>query len=635
MDVDVNTAALDKIAYGIFGKFGNEKRHKKLQHSLRQARIGVPVDIYISRALLLSLVLSFPCGIIATAYLISNEFVIAQSFLGQYTYILAVPSFYVLFAPLGYRFFLSYPAFLAKIRAKKIDVSLPNAIALMHALSRGGGSVIEFFAILSKNKDLYGEVATEMDMIMKDIKVFNCNIKVAIENAMSNTPSENFKKFLESLLTIIYSGGNLTEFFSSKSEQYRAVALQKNKEFMETVSILSEVYITLFAAGPLLIITMLLVLGIIGGVNLGLLSLIIYVIIPGSAVMFILLLSSIVEGEDYSGVKTVKKEKQGLIGVKAKEGEEELNSNDRDLLKKADFRFRIKQIVSDPLGAFIEKPEYVLYFSIPVSLVFFSIAVYICLPIIDVEQFITEIDDYIIFTVLITLTVYSVFIEIYSRRVMKLRAVFPEFLNRLSSLHESGLTLPKAISSLRKSELGVMNTEIKRIDADINWGSSVPEAMERFGRRIKTKAIARAATLIKVASESSGNIQQTLSIAATDALVSKTLSQERKSNMLPQTTVIYVTFFIFLYMAYIITTGFLSAVSEIQAEHAAAAAKAGMSIGGVDVEKSERLFFHASAVFGFVSGFVAGTMGEGQVKLGIKHALIMLLIAYLAFKLAV
>lgn len=276
-----------------------------------------------------------------------------------------------------------------------------------------------------------------------------------------------------------------------------------------------------------------------------------------------------------------------------------------------------------------------LYIFVPVSLLFFAIAAYTCFPIpikdIEIEQFISAIDDYLIFTVLIALTAYSVFTEIYFRRVMKIGANFPEFLNRLSSLHASGLTLPGAISSLRKSELGVMNTEIRRIDGDIKWGGSVTEAMERFGQRIKTKLIARAATLIKAASESSGNIKETLSIAATDGLVSKTLNQERRSAMMPQIIVIYITFFIFLYVASIIVTGFLSAVPELPAEQAVAAAQAGISIAGVDVELSKRLFFHASAILGFFSGLVAGTMGEGNVRLGLKHSLIMLLIGYIAF----
>ena len=630
MSVPVNTETIDKLAYSIFGKFGKREKYKELQRTLRQARIGVPFDVYMSRALLLSLVLSFPCSIIST-FLFLNEFVMVQSFFGRYAYILFVPFFSVFFALSAYLFFLSYPSFLSKLRARKIDISLPNAIALLHALSRGGGNIIGFFEIISKNKDLYGEVANEMDMIMKDIKVFNCDIKVAIENAMSNTPSENFKNFLESLLTVISSGGSLPDFFSSKSEQYRVMALHKNREFMELISLLSEVYISAFAAGPLFIIALLMVLGILGGTNYLLLTIIIYVLVPGSALIFIILLSSIVEGEEFSVVEAGKKEeRQELIDVKIKEGEEELKNEEREILKGADFRFRMKQIVSDPLRVFIEKPEKVLYIFVPLGLLFFAMAAYKCFPIKDSELFISAIDDYLIFTVLIALTAYSVFTEIYFRRVKKIADNFPEFLNRLSSLHESGLTLPRAITSLRTSELGVLNTEIRRIDGDIKWGSSVTEAMDRFGQRIRTRAIVRAATLIKNASKASGNIKETLSIAASDVLISKTLSQERRSTMLPQIIVIYITFFIFLYVAFIIVTGFLSGVPEVPSA-GQAAAQTGILIGDIDVELSKRLFFHACAILGFFSGFVAGTMGEGNVRLGLKHSLIMLLIAYIAF----
>lgn len=636
--MNINIETIDKLAYSIFSKFSKGEKYKELQRTLRQARIGVPFDVYISRALLISLVLSFPCGIITT-YLFLKGFVMAQSFFGRYAYLIFVPSFSVFFALAVYQLFLSYPTFTGKLRARKIDISLPNAIALMHALSRGGGNIIGSFEIISKNKDLYGEVATELDMIMKDIMVFNLDIKVAIENAMSNTPSENFKNFLESLLTVISSGGSLPEFFASKSEQYRVMALHKNREFMELIGLLSEVYITAFAAGPLFIIALLMVLGILGGANDFLLTVIIYALVPGGALMFIILSSSIVEGEEFSVVEAKKKDRgegEGVIEVRTKEGEEELKSEERELLKKADFRFRITQIVSDPIRALIEKPEKALYISVPISLLFFAIAAYKCFSIKDTNQFIAAIDDYLIFTVLIALTAYCIFTEIYFRRVKKVGANFPEFLNRLASLHASGLTLPRAISSLRKSELGIMNTEIRGIDGDIKWGGSVTEAMDRFGQRMRTKVIARAATLIKRASESSGNVQQTLSIAATDGLVSKTLSQERRSNMKPQIIVIYITFFVFLYVAFQLVTGFLTGVPEVpSAERAAAAAQTGIAVGGVDVELFKRLFFHASAILGFSSGLVAGTIGEGNVRLGLKHSLLMLAIAYIAFTLVI
>ena len=138
MNANINIETIDKLAYSIFGKYSKGEKYKELQPTLRQARIGVPFDVYISRALLMSLVFAFPCGII-TAYLFVKGFVAAQSFFGSYAYIIFVPSFSVFFALSLYQLFISYPAFMSKLRARKIDISLPNAIALLHALSRGRG----------------------------------------------------------------------------------------------------------------------------------------------------------------------------------------------------------------------------------------------------------------------------------------------------------------------------------------------------------------------------------------------------------------------------------------------------------------------------------------------------------------
>jgi flagellar protein FlaJ len=43
------------------------------------------------------------------------------------------------------------------------------------------------------------------------------------------------------------------------------------------------------------------------------------------------------------------------------------------------------------------------------------------------------------------------------------------------------------------------------------------------------------------------------------------------------------------------------------------------------------LFFHASLIQGFCSGLVAGKMGSGSISAGVKHSVIMVLVAYVVF----
>jgi flagellar protein FlaJ len=54
-------------------------------------------------------------------------------------------------------------------------------------------------------------------------------------------------------------------------------------------------------------------------------------------------------------------------------------------------------------------------------------------------------------------------------------------------------------------------------------------------------------------------------------------------------------------------------------------------LGSVDKAAYTLIFFHAAAIQGVCSGFIAGQLGSGSVKDGVKHAAAMLAVAYLTF----
>ncbi|MEM3796615.1 MAG: hypothetical protein QXJ98_05005 [Archaeoglobaceae archaeon] len=94
--------------------------------------------------------------------------------------------------------------------------------------------------------------------------------------------------------------------------------------------------------------------------------------------------------------------------------------------------------------------------------------------------------------------------------------------------------------------------------------------------------------------------------------------------------IIYIAFFVFIGIVYVIASTFLSTLAE--------AAMRVQSTGGslailksVDVITYRNAFMHAAIFQGLFGGILAGVMGEGSVSAGVKHALIMVLIAYVGF----
>jgi len=607
---------IDTLAYMVFGKRTAQKgaEYIDLQQKLVHARIGTPLDVFLARAYLISILAALPLGI--AVYLLFAERL--EAVLGPAT-LAIVPLLSFFFGFMLYNLMLAYPSVIANLRGRKIDIALPHTLALMHALSRGSSDVISFFEIISRNKKLYGEVSEEAKDILLDVKMFKQDIQSAFKNAGMRTPSESFRNFVDSLSTVITSGGDLVSFFLSKSEQYRLKALDENKSFMEMLGLLSEIYVTGFASGPLFIITLLVVLGIVGGESFLTLNIVVYLLIPGGAIMFVVLLSSLTKGH----------ETELIEAPKLKQQDEDLN------LQRASIRFQVSQFKQNPLLKLIEKPEKVLYFSTPFALLFFILSTYKFYDL-EFNQLIYKVDDNLIFAALIMFIPYSIFVEIRSRRIWRMVRSFPEFLNRFTSLHESGLTLARSLSQLRLSDLGILNSEIRKMNADVEWNGSVVEAFKNFGERVKTIGVLRVAKLLESAGRMTGNIKDTLAIVATDTLTNKTLEEERRTAMKMHIIIIYISFFIFLYVVQSLVSGFLPQIPELTpgaGEEVTGIIGEGITFSGIDKPLYVRLFFHSAILVGFFSGLVAGQIGEGNPKQGLKHSILMVLVAYGVFTL--
>lgn len=605
---------VDRLAYMLFGRKITHRgaEYADLQNKLIHARIRTPFDVYVARAYLISILAALPIG--AVVYLLFFE--IFNALAGQAA-LLIMLLFLTFLMFMFYNLMLIFPGFMANIRRRKIEIALPHTVALMHALSRGNSNIISFFNIIGKNKKLYGEISEDANSIILDIELFNQDAQSALKNAGIRTSSEIFKSLIESLSAVVTSGGNRVSFFRSRSEQYRLKALDQNKSFMELLGLLSEIYVTGFAVGPLFMITLLVMLGLIGGENFFILNIIVYLVIPGSALMFVLILSSLIRGNESELIET-----------------DELKHQDEDaILERASIRFNIIRFMQTPLMKSIEKPETVLYLSIPCALLFFLLSTYKFYGL-DFDQMVYKVDDYLIISALITYIPYSLFVEIHSRRIGKIISSFPDFLNRLTNLHDSGFTLAKSLNQLQFSDLGILNHEVKKMNADIELDGSIVEAIKNFGKRVKIIAILRVAILLESASSMTGNIKDTLAIAAGDALTNKMLEEERRTAMKMQIIIIYVSFFIFLYVSYSLVSGFLPQLPEINAgKEIASLVGEGITFSGMDKALYARLFFHAAILVGFFSGLVAGQIGEGDARRGLKHSILMVLIGYTVFSL--
>ena len=533
-----------------------------------------------------------------------------------------------------YQLLLRYPSMMKENRAVRINLTLHNAVSYMYAMRRGGAEILPIFQSLSENADIYGEVAYECRQVVRDTDYFGADVVTAIRDLSFTTPSDKMKDFLEDFISIIESGGNVAHFLESRVRVYQDDARFQQKQFLSTLQLVAESYVTLFVAGPLFLIIIMVVVGLMGQISVVQLSAIVYGLVPIGSLIFLIFVDMIsLHTDDVRRVtrKVVLREFRDVRVVK-REGEEGLF----ETLYRNDRWRATREFIRHPLAWFMIDVNRTFLVTVPLMLVYLAL-VYVVVPQYqDVEVYLGVVDDHLIIAFLIVLVPYALIYELWRRKVWGIEESIPEFLSRLSGINRVGLTPARAITVLEKTNLGLISYEIHRIKRDLDWGGIFSDALIRFEHRVQTAAIARNVTLITKASEMTGDIAEILSIAANDARMSETLKRERLSDMIIYIIVIYLAFGVFVFVVVVLDWNFLSILKEMAAGEGLdnvpnsmmAIAEAGTLV------IISRLLFHACLINAFFSGLIAGQMGEGSVKAGVKHAVVMLIISLILFNLA-
>lgn len=631
------------LPFVLFGDRMKEKQasYKDLRRHLRQARIPISYEMYLSGAIFYSIVagllgailgliisyaliyiLGLPAGLTKLTINPSLEWLL--KYRNLFLSLLIVVFLSIVLGGITYVLFLIYPQFRAGERKGEIDKNLPYAVTFMYALSRGGMNVIKILRLLSECKDTYGEVSKEVEVILRDMDYFGSDLKTALHNICEITPSEKFQDLMYNLLTVIESGGSISTYFKDKSEQYIERAKVEQKGFLETLGLIAESYVTAFVAGPLFIIILGVMMSVMGAKSQAMLYAIVYAVIPIGSIMFVVLIDMITPGSTREAplLPTEKLLKE----VEVIEGEEK-GMFEKFIKSRQALSFR--KVLADPLKPIREKPINALFISVPVALIFLIISIFQAAK---SRDFIGFIDDRIVYMVFILLGPLAVFHELKMLRDRKIQAQVPDFLKKLASTNETGMTLKDSIKIMTRADIGALSKEIKKIWKDIEWGMAINEALTRFANRVRTFIVARAITLLTQANKSSGDIGEVLMVAARDAATEQELKRERSINMLIYIVIIYISFIVFIGIIYIISTTFLTEM--VKAGEKVTTSGAGgvpLTIGRDTLALFNRIFFHAAVIQGFCSGLIAGVMGEGSVLSGLKHSLIMITIGYLLF----
>ncbi len=289
----------------------------------------------------------------------------------------------------------------------------------------------------------------------------------------------------------------------------------------------------------------------------------------------------------------------------------------------------------------------------------------------------------LILGLLLSILPYGFFSFLKNRAIRDMENQFPSFLNDLAESKRGGMTILSAFESARDTDYGRLNREIEKVHNQLTWGVPFPDVMERFSKRMEDSPVIQESLSIIIQSfQSGGGITATIDSVADNAAQLRKVLQEKRSQLKQQLFIMYIIYFLFIG----ITIGIyvmLSQLLGLGTEEAGALQGIGEVLGGGSGSggpvnfcgrqiTAAKPLCTTAKIFGFVPGnltslaserastysygkmayyksllftmlmvqgactaAVAGQISEGSPSAGVKHAIIMMPLAFVAFMLIV
>lgn len=282
----------------------------------------------------------------------------------------------------------------------------------------------------------------------------------------------------------------------------------------------------------------------------------------------------------------------------------------------------------------------------------------------------------LILGLIVSILPYGAISFLKNRAVREIEEQFPTFLKDLAESKRGGMTTIQAFESATETDYGRLNREIKNIHNELTWGIPFPEVIGRFSKRMEESAVIQESLSILLQSfKSGGKITETLESIAEDASSLKQIVQKKNAKIRQQIVIMYIIYFLFIG----ITIGIYMMLGQLvglgqpgegalqntdfiggegsgnlnycdgQIIYAGPLCSTAKIFGFVPNNVTDlgssyakkykygKMAYYKSLLFimlmiqGLCTGAVAGQIGEGSPSAGIKHALVMLPVAFLVF----
>lgn len=530
--------------------------------------------------------------------------------------------------------YIALPYNRAHEREREINALLPDAVSFMYALSLGGMSQIEIIRTMAEAKDTYGEVSREFNTIIQETWYFDTDYRTAIQNRAANTPSVELSQFFTDMLSIIDSGGSMTEFLDDKKDIHFRHAREEQKRTLDTLELFSEMYITL-SLFPLLLIVILVIMDMLGGAPPMLLYVTVYGLVPGLGLAFLVLVATVRQDEFGSGYLSMEADLRELEFAN-RSGALDLGLINAftgryhifDRIARREGTFAVVEMLKRPHVFFRRHPHYTLAITIPAAAsVLIVAALANAVPttwsgVVDAYLWATLI--YVYLPLFIVCLPLAFFWEWNVRRRRAILDGLSEHLRKLSSANATGLTLLESIKVVADTTPGRLGEEFATIHSKSNYGMHLKESLIVFNNKYHIPRLARTVKLISKAQEISSHISSVLTTAARATETQEDIERERIQRATLHVAIIILTFLTLLGVMALLKSQFIAVMADVAPE-------TGGGMGGdfglsMSAELLAMLFLHAVTLQAILSGFVCGYIRDASLASGVKYVVGLLLI---------
>lgn len=518
-----------------------------------------------------------------------------------------------------------YPLVWAVWRRRHINADLSYAIVYIYVLSEAGLNLPEIMRRVADSEETYGEVAREFRGIVVDMDRFGVDTLSALDEAKRRTPSTELAEFLDDIGNVIESGGHLDSFLKSRSEKQLREARQRQENLIETIATVVEGYITLVFAGPIFLITILIILGFVGTSTIVFVNLTTYLLIPAGILGFLVFFNLF--NRPYERPLTIELETDEETDGSVTNGKQVSAYRRASRIKS--FREFLKQ----PVVSMQQQPVLSLFLTVPAAVL--ALVGIVVTGVATPTEYSSDAVRTTTMLVVVPLLIPSFGLmfatESERRRKKAVRRRLPEVLRGLASSSKNGVLLPDAIGLAARRSEGALAAYLKRVDNDIRVTGNVPRSIREFAAEVGVNRVTRASKILIEGHRTSGRLSTVLGIIGEDAEERHRLDVQWRHEMQPYVAFFMIGVIVYLAIVLIFLEVFFPILTDVGTDAFSGPASFGSGDVSLPIDAYKETLYHSLLIQAFGNGLVMGKLVDGNLLSGLKYANPLILVMVVVF----